>query len=314
MSVRRWFAHLAAVLLVVTGTTVTTTAVAAAGPAHAMAAPTLVYLENNVVHVVASPGVQNNIRTNVETDDFFVVEELAAVVAVGENCTKRSDHKATCHLPDDWTDLVLDAGDQNDQLEIQYRTWSVDNCRINGGAGDDVVRVSGCTVFGDAGNDTIRLSESAHARGGLGNDRINVVSTNTAASRDISGGPGKDLVSFEAATGPVTVTLNDVSDDGQEGFEHINVHLDVEDVDGGAYDDSFAGSAADNTFNGAGGKDFLFGDAGADTLNGGAGNDTLMGGLGIDKLDGGPGLDQCGRGGAGSDGGTLAGCEIILLP
>lgn len=307
MSVKRWFAQLTAVLLVVAGGTAGTTIVAAAAPATALAGPTLVYQENDVVHVIASPGAVNDIRTSGEPDEFLVVEELATSMVVGDGCTKYTDHKVRCHMETDWTSLEIDAGDKNDSLDIQFRTWSTDVCKANGAAGDDTIRVSGCTALGDAGNDTIRVMDSANVQAGLGNDRIVISYTAAGNARNISGGPGKDVVNFAAATGPVSVTLDDVRNDGQEGYQTIDIRSDVEDLEGGPYGDAFVGSAIANNLDGGAGNDRILGGEGNDTLIGGSGNDDLYGDGGLDTLNGGLGIDRCD---VGAGGGTRVDCEL----
>jgi Ca2+-binding RTX toxin-like protein len=83
----------------------------------------------------------------------------------------------------------------------------------------------------------------------------------------------------------------------------------IEGLNGSAFDDSLTGNGIGNELNGgdgndtlvgANGDDTLNGDVGNDTLTGGVGNDTLIGGAGLDTLIGSPGDDTM-QGGGGSD-------------
>ncbi|MCO6419079.1 hypothetical protein JYK14_23385 [Siccirubricoccus sp. KC 17139] len=74
----------------------------------------------------------------------------------------------------------------------------------------------------------------------------------------------------------------------------------IEDVIGGAGNDTIGGNELGNRLWGGEGNDSLSGLAGSDTLEGGAGADTLDGGAGNDTLDGGAGPDLL-LGGPGDD-------------
>jgi Ca2+-binding RTX toxin-like protein len=86
------------------------------------------------------------------------------------------------------------------------------------------------------------------------------------------GGSGADTVDYSAQLSDVSITLDDVRNDGLNGLD--NVHTDVETVLSGSGNDSLAG------------------DADANVLVGGGGNDVLDGGLGSDELQGGSGTDR----------------------
>jgi Ca2+-binding RTX toxin-like protein len=143
-------------------------------------------------------------------------------------------------------------------------TGSSANNRLNGGAGDDVLD------------------------GKLGADNL-------------VGGGGIDTVVYSdrAAGSTVTVGLDSLNDDGAPG-EGDFVENDVENLIGGAENDTFSGSplanvldggAGADTLNGAQGKDVLLGGAGDDELNGDQGDDLLDGGLGADAMAGGSEVD-----------------------
>ena len=106
-------------------------------------------------------------------------------------------------------------GSDGDQL-----VGSADDNALTGGAGND-------SVQGGAGNDTLH--------GGTGADTL-------------AGGAGTDTADYGARAAPLTVTLDGGANDGETG-ENDNARADVENVIGGAGDDSLVGSAAANVLN-----------------------------------------------------------------
>jgi len=124
--------------------------------------------------------------------------------------------------------------------------------RLTGGGGDDNLRGGGAAdvLLGDAGNDTLD--------GGLAGDTL-------------TGGDGTDLLSYALRTAAVTVDLSATTATQGEAGENDTIAT-VENVQGGAGNDTLKGSAV------------------ANELRGGAGNDTVSGGAGAavaDVLDGG---------------------------
>jgi hypothetical protein len=112
------------------------------------------------------------------------------------------------------------------------------------------------------GNDTLVGGSGPDAlSGGAGRDLL----VGDAGNDDMHGGDGVDEVSYAGAAQAVTVTLDDVANDGRPAIsEADNVHQDIENVRGG--------------------------DA-ADTLTGNDGANVLSGGPGFDQLDGKGGFD-----------------------
>lgn len=115
---------------------------------------------------------------------------------------------------------------------------------INAGSGEDV-------LFGDGGNDTLN--------GDGDNDTI----MGDAGDDTINGGAGTDTVDYSAISSAVTVDLSNASaqNTGGAGTDTIS---NVENVTGGAGDDTLTGTSSTNV---------LTGGAGDDTLSGGAGDD-----------------------------------------
>ena len=141
------------------------------------------------------------------------------------------------------------------------------NDRLYGGPGTfaDVVR-------GEADNDLLMPDGGADdLQGGDGTDRYEP-QTSLGYYYDASTDP------YESSTRDVTVTLDDVANDGQEG-EHDNVHADIENLTVASYGNSgsatFIGDADPNVLIGGSGPDVLDGGAGRDVYDGARGNDTL---------------------------------------
>ena len=148
---------------------------------------------------------------------------------------------------------------------------------LDGGAGDD-------TISGGAGADTLRGGGGANRLfGEAGDDRFDEGAT--AEGDDvISGGAGVDTVDYGARTGALTVVMDGATPSGEAG-EADRIGTDVENLIGGAGDDSLTGNAADNQLDGGAGADALFGGPGDDVLDGGAGLDTLDCGAGDADVD-----------------------------
>lgn len=151
---------------------------------------------------------------------------------------------------------------------------------IGTGAGETLTGGPGAdTLYGAGGDD--KLS------GGAGDDDLD----GGPGADDLVGGAGTDAALYGGRTTPVTVTLDDVADDGVAG-ERDNVHRDIEDIYGGAAADTLTGNSGANLLDGAQGDDRLNGGKGRDLLYGGAGNDVIVSRDGhTDVVDCGPGTD-----------------------
>jgi len=177
--------------------------------------------------------------------------------------------------------------------------------RANGAAGEDslagfehVIGGAGAdSLQGDASGNTLNGGNGADSLdGGLGNDSL-------------VGSGENDFLSYESATGAVTISLVSSRATGAAGSDTI---LGIQHAIGGGGADSLLGDAINNVLAGNSGADTLDGGLGADTLDGGAGHDLLAGGDGNDFLSGGDGNDTL-RGDAGDasiSGG--AGDDVIL--
>ena len=144
--------------------------------------------------------------------------------------------------------------------------------RLEGGAGDD--RLYGGPGGGD---DALQGGPGADALyGGTGND----VMEGGAGADTLRGGPGTDTASYAYSNTGVVVRLKEGT--GEGGHAEGDAILDVENLNGSAYNDSLVGDDEKNHIAGNRGNDGIWGGAGDDTLVGGAGADRLFGGSGTD--------------------------------
>ena len=165
---------------------------------------------------------------------------------------------------------------------------------LNGGGGDDMIDGSGGnnTLVGGPGNDTLI--------GGPGNDTYRFDTDSFLGSDTINESGGVDTLDFSATTTrAVTVNLSNTATQVVNAGLTLTLSAGdtIENVIGGALDDTINGNTLDNVLTGGDGNDTLGGQDGKDVLDGGAGNDTLVGGSGDDTFTGGMGDDLLGRGG-----------------
>lgn len=149
-------------------------------------------------------------------------------------------------------------GDQNDN-----QIWAGDGIDIlHGRGGNDALR-------GQGGDDILI--------GGGGGDILD-------------GGAGIDRAAYWNALSGVIVDLSFSSANRGEAF--ADRFVDIEDLQGGRFNDDLRGDNGANRIWGGLGNDVMHGRSGADTLSGQAGDDILLGGSGSDRLDGGAGKDR----------------------
>jgi Ca2+-binding RTX toxin-like protein len=131
----------------------------------------------------------------------------------------------------------------NDRLEGRHG-----NDILSGGNGDD-------TLMGGNGNDKLI--------GGNGNDILQGDSGNNT----LQGGEGSDMISFATATSAVIFTLGaNGSGTYTNVFGGVDIYSSIENIMGGAGNDSLTGDGADN---------ILIGLLGNNTLDGAGGNDIV---------------------------------------
>jgi Ca2+-binding RTX toxin-like protein len=178
-------------------------------------------------------------------------------------------------------------GDGGDDLII-YRFGDGTDISYNGGANNDTLRIDGTTgvnVLGVVYNGAVLTSFN-----GTTLTSIEVVNTDLGA--------GNDTLSFANTLAANGVSV-DLAAGTASGFGTI---AGIENVIGGAGNDTIAGDGAGNNLQGGanGGADVLDGRGGGDTLSGGNGGDTLLGGAGNDTMNGDAG-DDIMNGGANND-------------
>jgi Ca2+-binding RTX toxin-like protein len=184
---------------------------------------------------------------------------------------------------------------------------------IIGSQGNDTITLNGNAnvIDGQGGNDTINAGGASDTlSGGLGNDTFLYTIGNGADTVD--GGDDLDTLTITGLAGNDTlnVVFNGTALTSVAGGTVTNVETVTADLLGGTDTLNYGTTVADVTVNlgtgtasgftavlnienvtGGAGNDTLTGSAGANTLNGGAGNDVLSGGLGNDILAGGAGVD-----------------------
>ena len=167
---------------------------------------------------------------------------------------------------------------------------------------------------GTDGNDYYEMASPDYhlnLSSGPGNDTFVLADRpSTGNVSEISGGDGIDTVSFANSPEAIKYVLQNYASyiDGLQhsyGYVFYNsmwtyASEDMENVTGGAFNDTISGNDMANTLSGGEGADTLTGGSGADSLSGDGGNDSLAGGDGDDVIVGGTGNDVL-FGGVGND-------------
>jgi Ca2+-binding RTX toxin-like protein len=144
---------------------------------------------------------------------------------------------------------------------------------ITGGAGNDIIigDAQNNILSGGAGNDTIKgVDGTNQLLGGAGNDTI----YSGLGDDVINGGADNDTVSFEDATGNITVNLATTTAQIIGGGMGTDTITSVENVIGSSNDDSITGNSGINTLIGGAGDDKFVATNGSDTYYGGTFNGT----------------------------------------
>jgi len=171
----------------------------------------------------------------------------------------------------------IDGGNGVDTVSYEYYTAGL---TINLGAG--------AVATGD--NDVLTLIENAI--GGSGDDTF---ISNTTVSNRLDGGDGSDTADYSHLTDSankievvlngsslVSVTIAGLADDTIKNIENVT---------GGAGDDTITGDSNNNTLSGSAGDDTIKGVSGSNSLYGGADDDMIYSGTGSDYIDGGTGTN-----------------------
>src|SRR3954471_5773153 len=181
---------------------------------------------------------------------------------------------------------VLAGGAGIDLADYSARTGDL-TVTLDDQAGDgeaaenDDVRSDVENVTGGAGDD--RLVGSAAADVLRGNDGDDTFDGGAGADTFV-GNAGQDVADYRSRTTALSLSDDGVANDGAAA-EGDNIGTDVDDLLGGAGDDTITGSTWTNTLRGGAGRDTLDGATNDDVLDGGPGADILAGGAGIDTAD-----------------------------
>jgi Ca2+-binding RTX toxin-like protein len=186
---------------------------------------------------------------------------------------------------------ILDGGNGIDTAQYWNASSSVEvdlsiTSQYTVGAGyDTLLNIE--NLNGSAFNDTLIGNATANALfGGKGSDLLKGNDGNdnlwgNEGNDVLDGGSGVDYAQYWNATAGVIIDLSLTAgqDTKSAGFDTL---VNIENINGSAFNDILTGNALNNTLLGGGGND---------TLNGGDGNDSLRGDAGDDAINGGNGSD-----------------------
>jgi Ca2+-binding RTX toxin-like protein len=198
----------------------------------------------------------------------------------------------------------LDGGDGNDIIDFSFLTASSGiaiTMTLTGSTPNSVSRslniggnvtvnetdtfVNFEGVIGSAGNDSLTGDGGAnYLGGGLGNDSF----VGGLGNDTIDGGDGIDLLDYSSRLAGIniSVALNDGTYvTAYVGASETDLLRNIENLSGGAGDDTLIGDSLSNLLMGNAGNDSLFGGLGNDTIAGMSGNDVADGGDGLDTVD-----------------------------
>jgi Ca2+-binding RTX toxin-like protein len=154
---------------------------------------------------------------------------------------------------------------------------------IRGTAADDVINGNGGYydgIYSEDGDDVVNGGDGFdQVRGGAGNDVINGFGGNDRLRGDagddtIDGGDGVDRARYQSATSGVNINLS--AGGGLDGEGGLDILINIEDVQGSAFNDHIAGDFGANKLMGGSGDDVLVGYLGDDVLWGQDGSDTFQ--------------------------------------
>ena len=179
--------------------------------------------------------------------------------------------------------VTMDGVAANDGESGELDNVKSDVENLTGGTGDD-------TITGNALNNSIEPGDGDDTvNGGAGDDTF-VAGAASDGDDVFNGGADRDTVDYSARSNDLTVHLDAAAGSGESG-ESDTLGSDVENVDGGAGDDTIDGNALDNIIVGGAGDDTIDGLGGDDTIEGGANDDDVTCGSGFDIVVGAAGTD-----------------------
>jgi len=236
-------------------------AIAVAGVLSAPAtagADTVVRKEGNVV--VIDGGIEQSELEVAEYGGGPVVADHNAPVVAGAGCAKTSPITVVCNGAYELVLVKTNGG--SDSIRVTNPSAVVPTS-ILGGPGFDTIEGAGerDSISGGSENDTL-------TGGGGDDDFVPGLGQDT-----VVGGTGLDRVSYQKRTRPVSVTFDNLANDGTEN-ENDSIS-NIEGASGGSANDRLIGDSAANTFDGREGDDLMRGGAGDDRFEGSSGYDTV---------------------------------------
>ena len=224
-----------------------------------------VSLTGGALSYTAASGETNDLEID-SNGLLYTVTDAGAAISPGLGCISIQPNVVDCLGV---VTLSVDVGDMADTATVS----GVTGATVSGGDGDDTLISGGGDDTLNGGNGDDDLTGGAGADVLNGNAERDMLDGGTGADV-LSGGADIDSVTYSDRSGGVSVTLDNVVNDGEAG-ENDNVRSDVQNVIGGSGNDVLTGSAGTNVLAGAAGNDVLDGGTGPDTLSGGAGGDTV---------------------------------------
>ncbi len=228
----------------------------------------------------AVPGERNELDVTANSRKALFHDSTSLIYA-GSGCTQVDSNTVACDGRD-VTGAAAFLGDDDDRLDIHAAAAMAVVVRgddgsdlirsrnglgsLSGGFGDDTLvgGVANDELFGDEGNDSVD--------GGAGDDSLD-------------GGDGVDTADYSARTTDLKLTLGGVSNDNGAANEHDQISSNVENVRGGAANDTITGSADANDIDGGGGSDVVDSAEGDDAIHARDGKaDQLACGVGVDAV------------------------------
>ena len=287
----------------------------------------------------ADPGETNRIFVSTDSEGVRVID-TGAIVTAGAGCTAPADHEGHCAANPAQTRLEINAGDEDDYVDILPGTLNL--AIVDGGAGEDELigggARSGNLLEGGPGADILRGRATAdyHSRtnpvtvtvgddlandgeagegdfvsseiiavfGGGGDDDLTILNSSSVQERtQLVGGDGSDSLSILRYPFGGTIYGGGGPDTIHNEAKYGLVHGANGDdlIFGGNGPQALEGEGGDDTLRGLDGDDHLFGNRGADIFLPGPGNDSVAGGHGPDTIFGRDGQRDSLSGGPGKE-------------
>jgi Ca2+-binding RTX toxin-like protein len=251
----------------------------------------------------ADLGETNRIFVSTDSEGIRVIDTGATVTA-GAGCTAPADHEGHCAANPGQTRLEINAGDQDDYVNILPRTLNL--AFVDGGAGEDELigggARSGNFLDGGPGADTFEgaVMVDYHTRTNpllvtIGDDLANDGEAGegdniSSEAIGVEGGAGNDDMTVLDSPSVQHHTLLE----GVDGADHLSILRQTEtgSIFGGTGPDVIHNEAQYGLVYGANGDDLIFGGPGPQGLEGVGGDDVIRGLGGADHLFGNRGADE----------------------